>query len=215
MSLPHQCMALPASQDPCFQVHSVFISFCLSLSYYCLYLFLCVFVHVFVFVFVSFWKWLQNCATPQDFDNFEDCWGTKQEEFCKDEASTHKTKIENDCQKVRAFQQKIMKHCSGWGLGVLCTWAGIRGRGLLCYTYTSGWEIFVGKYTGCPKKVANRILGAMFGVQIFGTKWAKMARIGQNSARYPGWPKVVPTSPLSSVKTLGTYCYNNLLGLNN
>ena len=25
---------------------------------------------------------------PQDFDNFEDCWGTKQEEFCKDEAST-------------------------------------------------------------------------------------------------------------------------------
>ena len=24
---------------------------------------------------------------PQDFDNFEDCWGTKQEEFCKDEAS--------------------------------------------------------------------------------------------------------------------------------
>ena len=112
MSLPHQCMTLPASQDPCFQVHSVFMSLCLFLSCYCLYLFLCafvhvfvsvfvlllslsfcVFVHVFVFVFVSFWKWLQNCATPQDFDNFEDCWGAKQEEFCKDEASTHKTKI--------------------------------------------------------------------------------------------------------------------------
>ena len=82
-------------------------------------------------------------------------------------------------------------------------------------TYTSGWEIFVGKYTGCRQKIANRISETMFGVQIFGTKWAKMARIGQNSARYPGWPKVVPTSPLSSVKTLGTYCYNNLLGLNN
>ena len=123
--------------------------------------------------------------------------------------------IENDCQKVRSFQQKIMKYCPGWRLGVLCTWGGIRGRGLLCYTYTSGWEIFVGKYTGCRQKVANRISETMFGVQIFGTKWAKMARIGQNSARYPGWPKVVPTSPLSSVKTLGTYCYNNLLGLNN
>ena len=42
--------------------------------------------------------------------------------------------IENDCQKVRSFQQKIMKKCPGWGMGVLCTWGGIKGIGLLCYT---------------------------------------------------------------------------------
>ena len=216
MSLPHQCMALPASQDPCFQVHSVFMSLCLSLSYYCLYLFLCVFVHVFVFVFVSFWNWLQNCATLQDFDNFEDCWGTKQEEFCKDEASTYKTKIV-DWKRLSesSIVPKDHKNCPGWRLGVLCTWGGVRGKGSLCFIYTSRWEIFVGKNTGCPKKVANRILGAMFGVQSFWDKWPKMAQIGQNSPRYPGWPKVVPTSPLSSVKTLVTCCYNNLLGLNN
>ena len=56
VGLPHLSLALPASQDPCFQVAKPphFDSTLLTLS-------------------------------TQDFDNFEDCWGTKQEEFCKDE----------------------------------------------------------------------------------------------------------------------------------
>ena len=29
-----------------------------------------------------------STLSTQDFDNFEDCWGTKQEEFCKDEVSS-------------------------------------------------------------------------------------------------------------------------------
>ena len=146
------------------------MSLCLSLSYYCLYLF--------VFLFMS----LSLSSSPFEIDfktvQHPTTLTTLRTAGAQSKRSSAKTRqaltkqkllIENDCQKVRSFEQKIMKHCSGWRLGVLCTWGGIRGRGLRCYTYTSGWEIFVGKYTGCRKK---------------------MARIGQNGARYPGWPKV-------------------------
>ena len=59
VGLPHLSLALPASQDPCFQVAKP----------------------------PHFDSTLSTLST-QDFDNFEDCWGTKQEEFCKDEVRT-------------------------------------------------------------------------------------------------------------------------------